>query len=215
MKTTLLAILAIGAALAPARLPAQGTVYLNGTVLLNNYDSGMGIYLPEYYGPAPAGTFVEVFGGPTPTTLTPLVNSAGAGPIYTIVPGGVEALGPRSGSYFDAGYGFVPGVPSGGAAFFQILVWYGASNFWAAPYVGRTPVWSQLVGRADNPFPPTPGSPMPLNIPGRIAFMLPEPSTTALAGLGLAGLLAFRCRNERSGREATGHEATQRERKPK
>lgn len=39
MKTTLLAILAIGAALAPARLPAQGTVFLN------NYDSRKGIYI--------------------------------------------------------------------------------------------------------------------------------------------------------------------------
>ncbi len=214
MKTTLLAILALGAAFAPARLPAQGTVYLNGTVLLNNYDSGMGIYRPEYVGPAPAGTFVEVFGGPTPTTLTPLVNSAGGGPVFTIVPGGVEALGAGSGSYFDAGYGFVPGVPSSGTAFLQIRVWYGARDFWAAPYQGMTPVWSQLVGRADNQFPPTPGSPMPLSIPGRIDFIIPEPSTTGLVALGLAGLLAFR-RREGAGQEATGSEATQRERKPK
>ncbi len=187
MKTTLLAILAIAAALAPARLPAQGTVFLN------NYDSRAGIYLySDEITPAPLGTHVEVLGGPNPYNLYPLLTSAGAGPVFTITAAGLEAFGPGSGSYFDAGYGAVPGVLSGGTGFFQIRAWYGASGFEGA----ATPVWSQLVGKADNPFPPTPGSPAPLNIPGRLDLVLPEPSTAALAALGIVGVLLLRRREE-------------------
>ncbi len=211
MKTTLLAILAIAAALAPARLPAQGTVFLN------NYDSRAGIYLySDEITPAPLGTHVEVLGGPNPYNLYPLLTSAGAGPVFTITAAGLEAFGPGSGSYFDAGYGAVPGVPSSGMAFFEVLAWWGADSFVGADLRGFSPVWSQGVGTADTGPPPTPGLAVPLKIPvWRIDLWVPEPSTTALAGLGLAGLLVLRRREERASREAAGNEATQRERKPK
>jgi hypothetical protein len=116
MKTTLLSLLALGTALTTTKLHGQGTV------LLNNYDSGMGIYLPDYNAaPAPAGSFFEVLAGPSALTMTPLLTSIGIGPIFSILPGGVEAQGPGSGSYFDVGYGFVPGVPSGGTGYFQVF----------------------------------------------------------------------------------------------
>ena len=190
MRTTLLAILAIGAALAPATLPAQGTVYLN------NYDSGMGIYLPgDTTAPAPAGTFVEVFGGASPTTMVPLRNSAGIGPIFTIPTFGVEDRGPGSGSYFDVGYSAVPGVPPDGTAFFEIFTWAYAATFPLAVFRDQSPVWSQSVGSADNPGPPPPPViGVSLNIPAPLNLWVPEPSTIALAGLGLAGWLAFRRR---------------------
>ena len=191
MKTTLLAILAIAAALAPARLPAQGTVWLN------NYDSGMGMYRWTFLDPAPAGTFFEVLAGYSANTMVPLVTSTGVGPIFTLLPSGVNARGPGSGSYFDVGYGVVPGVPAHGSAFFQILEWTGAATWASASGSrGESLLWSQAVGTADVPGPPGPPTvPALLSIPGPIIFERPEPSTTALMALGLAGWLAFRRRH--------------------
>lgn len=191
MKKLLLTFLVLGAAWVPTKLPAQGTVFLN------NYDSKIGIYIyPDEDTPAPIGSHVEVLGGGSAAALMPLLTSAGTSPVFTITAAGVEALGPGSGSYFDAGYGAVPGVPSSGTAFFQVLVWWGAASFNSAVLRGETPIWSQAVGTADNPGPPpTPGFAVPLKIPERLNLWVPEPSTTALAALGLAGFLRSRRRS--------------------
>lgn len=189
MRNSLVVIVTLAVIWIPSSLSAQGTVELN------NYDSGMGIY---GYGPdlnmgppvpAPLGTFVQVLGGPSPGSMVPLLNSQGAGPIFTTqtqIPGG-----PLSTSFFDAGFGLVPGVLPTGTGWFQILAWANAPTYQSAGLRGQSVVWSQTVGPAV-PLPSN-GITIPLNIPAPI-ILVPEPRTTALVICGFSGLLALRCR---------------------
>ena len=190
MKTLALALGAWAARSLTPKLHAQGSVFLN------NYDSGKGLYVVFEGGSitaAAAGTSVMIFGGLTPASMAPLANSAGES-LFTVPPAGVEARGPGSGSYFDVGTGFVPGVPSNGTAFFAIRAWADGPTFSDAQAWGVwliSGVWQQDVGEAS--------APAPLKIPGTLLLMpsIPEPSTMALAALGLAGWLAFRrCKSQ-------------------
>lgn len=181
----------IGAA---ALLAVAQNACAQGTVFLNNYDSGMGIFLGNLTTSAPVGTYFEVLGGPSAGSLTPITSTTtgAAGPIFQLAAGDVGTLAP--GSAFDKGYGAVTGVASSGTAFLQVLAWTGAPTYGAAPQRVSI-IWSQAIGTADNPGPPIlPGAPKALNIPGAVVVPVPEPSTIALAGLGLAGLLALRRR---------------------
>lgn len=177
----------IAASLTTAKLFAQGTVFLN------NYDSKMGIYEFDLSTPAPAGTFFEVFGGPNPQTMFPLVSSSGAGPVFSLLDAGVNALGPGSGSYFNEGYTYVPGVQPYGTGFFQICVWMGGTNYDTSIVRTASLVWSQVVGKNGVP-------PVSLEIPQPILF-IPEPSSFTLVALtGLAWLAVRRTRRGFSGR---------------
>ena len=168
MNKTLLLLLVIGASAAANKLQAQGTVFLN------NYDAHAGIYdgIPL---PAPADSFVEIFGGPLLGSWVPLVNSAGQGPIFQIQASGVQALGPCSGSYFDAGKASVPGLAPGEMGWFLVRAWCYASSYDAAPD-RNSALWHQTVG--------SPANPAALIMP-TLDLFTPEPSPAALAGLAL------------------------------
>ena len=181
MKALRLVAMAIGITLA-----STTKVHAQGTVFLNNYDSRAGFYLGNLSTPASAGTPVEIFGGPSVASLSPLTNSLGQGPIFIIPPEGLLALGPNSGSYFNVGYGSVPGVPSLGTGWFIIRAWTGP-DWDTASYRGEA-WWSQTVGTA--------GNPAPLEIPGQVIIGIPEPSAAALAALALA-IFGFRHANRR------------------
>ncbi len=182
MKKTLLLLLVIGAGAAANKLQAQGTVFLN------NYDSRQGIYLYAPL-PAPAGTPFEILGGPTLAAMVPLVSSSGQGPVFTIPTADVEALGPQTGSYFDVGYGSVPGVLPGEMALFTLRAWLGSTS-WDSAVQRVGAVWSQRVGAV--------GDPAQLEIPTPLSFPFPEPSTLALGTLALA-IFGFRdwCKRSR------------------
>lgn len=129
---------------------------------------------------------VQLLAGPTADSLTaiataPFQTGAGAG-------------------YFVGGTQVIPGVVGGGTAWIQILVWdTSAGATYAAALAsgldnvyGFSSVFSVVTG---NPSAEPPGTPALLT--GLQSFSLvvvPEPSTFALAGLGLAGLLLFRRR---------------------
>jgi len=168
-----------------------GSAFGQGSVLLNNYDSGKGVFLGT--AAAPAGTFVEVLGGPAQTSLTPVATAASVNK-YTITAADLNANGPNTGSFFDYGTGFTTGVAawSGtGAAptgFFQVRAWSGAATYDLALTRGSSSIFSNPVGTN----PAAPGIPvgMALQIPGNIVMtVVPEPSVIVLGVLGVAALL--------------------------
>ncbi len=181
MKQAVLALLRIGYTGRAGILQAQGTV------LLNNYDARMGIYMGGGPLAAPPGTFVEIFGGWGPGAWSPLVNSDGQGPVFQIQASGVNALGAWSGSYFDAGQATVSEVAPAGQGWFAARAWYGAASF-DATIQRDSEYWQQPVG--------TPTQPAPLVMPRPLYLFIPEPSAAALAGLAVVifGLLGWRKR---------------------
>lgn len=185
VKVAPLAMAAMAAVLITPKLYAQGTVWLN------NYDSGMGIYeFPRI--PARLGTSVEVLGGISAASMMPLLSWDGVGPIFSVDKqnGGV----PTSGALFDGGYGTVRGVPPGATGWFQVLAWSGAPTYQTAPLRGQSQPWSQLVGPA-GPLPANPpiAATATLNISAPI-ILVPEPEPIALAALGAGALLAHQAR---------------------
>jgi hypothetical protein len=71
MKTLHFALLTACVVAAAAKLHGQGTIFLN------NYDSGLGIFAnASGLFPASTGTRVEVLAGPTPNSLTPIINGS-------------------------------------------------------------------------------------------------------------------------------------------
>lgn len=94
----------------------------------------------------------------------------------------------------------IPGVAAGGIATIRLQIWFdGAAsaglfpNYAAAVAAGGLAREVTFLQNTGNP-PLTP--PGPLNgMPDVILSNVPEPSTLALAGLGIASLLVFRRRN--------------------
>ncbi len=136
----------------------------DGTVLCNNYDSGYGIWIVQngVTNPAPAGTMVQVLGGPDADHLSAVTNTLGVDG-YTITSGDLNAMGSGTGSFFDYSFGPVAGVTASNNAVLQVVAWYGS-------YIGGSAVWTQATGSDPAPSgspPPTP-TPTVLNLPGRI-----------------------------------------------
>jgi hypothetical protein len=168
-----------------------------GTLWLNNYDSGFGIF--EYNLPAPVGTQIQVLVGASPGSLSP-IESVGPNPssIFTVGASDVNGKGPGTGSFFDGGYGHVIDVAPGATAYVEVIAWVGAPSFSAAlvtsgAYIDVSPVFSEALGTS----PSAPNIPVPaiLELPGSLRFFyVPEPSGMAVSVLGAAILLAFRRR---------------------
>lgn len=209
-----IAILSVAAGL----FVAVGSVYGQGAIDLNNFDSNVGLIVKlsnNTLEQAPAGTVVEILGGSSASSLTPLVsaqaNHLGA-TTYTLNAGDVGGVGPGTGagggSSFDYGYAAVPGTTAGTAVlpstggslgFFEVIAWLqgngSANTFAGAQYVYQSAVFSTIVGGPVAP--PAPTAPGLLNnIPGTVMQLqqVPEPATIALGGLGAAALLFFRRR---------------------
>jgi hypothetical protein len=160
MRTKIAVILVAG--LGAVSTFAQGTF---GTVLLNNYDTGAGIYDTRPSIPAAAGTIVEILGGPNASSLTPIASTLPGNPTsYTITPADRNANGPGTGSFFDYGFGEVKGVAPGGTATLVARAWRDALTYDAAPVRG-TVSWTQAIGTELRPLPALP-APAILMFPG-------------------------------------------------
>jgi hypothetical protein len=182
MKKIVVTVLACALSLAAF---AQGTVNfinvnsspaLNAPIFLSNGSTRL----------AGAGFMAELLAGASAGSLSPVASApfqsgGGAG-------------------YFAGGTQIIPGVVGGGTAFIQIRAWSTAAGATYAAAVasglgdawGASSVFSVVTG---NPSATPPGTPAILV--GLQSFNLnpiPEPSTFALAGLGIASLLLFRRR---------------------
>jgi len=169
-------------AVAGAVLAFASSAQAQGTIFVNNYDSGVGVYEGNATTPAPLTAYVQIRAG------------ACAGSLAAIIPTGfgnanipVTDMEGTTGSYFDGSWGLVSGVGGGGTAYFEVFAFDGA-------FSGHSSIWSQTIGTTV-PAPPSTPSPATLMIPdANIVISVPEPSTMLLAGLGGLSLLMIRRR---------------------
>lgn len=157
----------------------NGAVYMPGGALFDGINFNLG---------------VTVSGGNAPGSLNPIgTYTAASDPKgYTGMDAGLFGLG-GVGSSVN-----IPNVAPGGTAWIQLQIWYDGAgglfpNF-AAASTGGGLVGVVLFDQATSNLPLTPAGPL-TGMPNVHLAVVPEPSTLALAGLGLVSLLALRRRS--------------------
>ncbi len=191
--TLILFLAAFGLAVSAVRARAQGSIFLN------NYDTGFGVFQGPGTTPAPAGYFYQILGGVDATSLSPIATAnPGNASTFTFQAGDINGNGPNSGTFFDQGYGFVAGVAPGAVGSFQVIAWQSGFASYAAAVAGggwvtdpNNPVtWTQATGT--HPALPALKTPTVLALPGAVHMVVPEPTTIALGVLGAAAFLLRR-----------------------
>ena len=155
-----------------------------GTVFLNNYDSGKGLFSFACGIPAPVGTMVDVLGGQSPAALSPIASTFPGDPArYTIQQDDLDVFGPGTGSFFDRGFGEVPFVLPGATAYLVLRMWYFGPSYDSAS-LRSSVAWSQPTGT--NPEPPELPRPAILQIPRPLKFVAIGPLGTEVTVLPLS-----------------------------
>ena len=182
---------------------AQGTITidnLNGAG--GNTATDHGLFFDSagavYTGP---NINIQVLGGLAAGSLSEIATLMGANALfYSTVPG--VYLDPTFATYN------VPNSTGAGTAVLQVLAWTGTASsfasaatdeqFWAwdgNAYVNPTSfTFQNAMGGPQAGLPDAPPASLD-GMPAMQLALIPEPSIIALAGLGLASLLAFRRRN--------------------
>jgi hypothetical protein len=184
---------------------AQGTVMLqNQTGLVREWYGGVLISVPKN------GGYVELIAAPVGTPLVgSILNYSSLAGFLAVNPGWAAAVN-NSGAaptpialaagLFSGGTYTINNIAEATNAEYFLIGWTGASTTWDAAFAGGSSAFGQsaiaTTATGDPLATPVPGFPVSLRptFPGLILGM-PEPSTSALAGLGLAALLVFRRRN--------------------
>lgn len=194
MKKLILTGIAV-VALAASSL-AQGTIALdnlNGTG--GNTATSFGLFFDAAGAPYAGNVNVTLLGGANAGSMQPIATLLGANALLGI--GGGIALDPMGATYI------VPGVALGSSAVISVLAWIGpAATYGAAadlpganvflPWNGSAYVdarglaFNNPTGGGGDP----PGPPKSLDgMPAMRLGIVPEPSSLALLGLGVLGLL--------------------------
>lgn len=175
--------------------------YGQGAVIFENYDFGA-LNAPVTFGMTAnvggvngtagarigsefsADLLYSLDGGATYTLLTQA--NAGAGAAYPTAFSGTDGNNASGAGYFLGPTITIPGYTSGAVNF--IVEAYHGSSYAAADWRGQSAAFS-VPGLATGQ---TPASQFPGGSLQAFAVTVPEPSVFALAGLGAAGLMAFR-----------------------
>jgi hypothetical protein len=187
MKKLLLATIALGLGV---NLYAQGTV-----VFANNSSSLITTNLIAVGGTAGAAATTSS-GGTVRVALYWGVLGATEGQLVQIGPS--AGISPVAGRVNAGNYTTGAATAPGTAATFQVRAWTGNYATYEAAYaglmggdfqilLGGSPVFTATTGGAGSP----PGAPVTLagTMPGFSLAVIPEPSTYAIFGVGLLGLL--------------------------
>jgi len=202
-KAIVLAIIGIAAA-------AATSSYGQGAIKLDNYDTygpnvnygagsdgavgtgvgsayTMGVYYWNASGDHTGGTISDPTGVADPTTLGSFLLGTGNNNTAQFASAAVTHIG---GQALGNGAFAVPGSdPNGGQVWTLMIVAYEGASYNAALYRGHSAAFNLTLSAASNPTTVLTGSAMP----GFSVFQaVPEPTTMALGGLGLASLLLFR-----------------------
>jgi hypothetical protein len=181
MKKIILAT--IMAAVIPMMVVAQGQVNF-GTTTANHR------VVDESLTPVGAGFMAALYGG---------VDGSLEGALVQL--GAAHQVSAGTGFILAGGTRLVPGVAEGNPASLQVRAWDGGFATYELAFadgtgsLGKTAVFSNPTG---GPATSPPSTPAFLSgwTSQLVVTAVPEPSTFALAGLGLAGLLIFRRRNK-------------------
>jgi len=179
---------------------AQGTINFDATVGSGGFVSLNGVATTAdinaellYSATGAAGSFTPVVTLLLSSSAT-FTGSFAAGQTFTAA-GDVNAFGGQL--YDNNGIAYqIPGTSSGATGFFEIQGWtglgvnsYAAAAAGAAQFAGTTSVFSEVLAS-------TTGSTQGLNNAPNLNLapttIIPEPSTLAMAGIGLASMLFLR-----------------------
>jgi hypothetical protein len=162
---------------------SDGYIFINGAV-----DTGTDVNAELLYSVSgTAGTFLPL--------VTLSLAASGVGPSGPAAGQTIDAAGDittiGTGQIYDlSGTAYnVPGSTT--SAFFQVLAWLGGNSYATATQAGASAVWQNTTLGLQ-------GSPVTTDIQGMSAVNLvpttvvPEPSTLAMAGVGLASMLFLR-----------------------
>jgi len=177
---------------------AQGTITFDGSSaghvsILGVADTTTDINAELLYSSTAGGTFSPL------VTLLNSSSAAATGPAAgQVITASGDITFNGDGSLYDSGgqaY-IVPSIAAGATAFFEVVAWTGQGSNPAAPGIdaGTSAVFSEVLTAASSPSQATINNMPALNLVA--TTVVPEPSTLAIAVVGLASMLMF-CRKNK------------------
>jgi hypothetical protein len=201
MKKLILSVAAIGALSVPAF--AQG-IYFADNSTTESYDTTIA-GVPN----TTQDLNLELLVGSSSSTVTTpvvtlLLNSPGtpsSGALGGTYSGNGDVLANGNLIYDNSGEEYLLTAFAGATAYFQIEAWTGSATSYAAAlaqsgqYAGESSIFSEVLPAVANPAPAA-NDISNFGVVNLTATVVPEPSTLAMSGVGLASMLIFRRKNK-------------------